>query len=149
MEKQKSKHEVYVVRDEHGVCLYVGSGLYGRHRHCSSGHSHVYELNKMHFENTPIIVEVVKTGLTKEKSLKEEQGLVNRLKPKFNKQTVIKEVDDVDFNDVKAVEKYLKRNTIDKHLSKLILLYTQETEIAKMVLNKMSKYRDRKKKDDR
>lgn len=41
-------YEVYVCKLNDEV-LYVGQGKLGRHNHCKSGCSHVYELNKLHF----------------------------------------------------------------------------------------------------
>ena len=37
-------YEVYACK-YNGEYVYIGSGKHGRHRHCTSGRSHVYELN--------------------------------------------------------------------------------------------------------
>ena len=42
-------YEVYMCKLNDEV-LYVGQGASGRHKHCNSGSSHVYELNKLHFQ---------------------------------------------------------------------------------------------------
>ena len=77
--------EVYVAKDILGNILYVGSGKNGRHLHCTSGKSHVLELNKMYFMGEEIVVEVVNTCKTKSESLRKEQTLIQELNPKFNK----------------------------------------------------------------
>ena len=49
------KHfEVYLCKLD-GKILYIGSGVQGRHKHCNSGCSHVYSLNKLYrdWETTP------------------------------------------------------------------------------------------------
>ena len=49
-------YEVYICKVD-GEIVYIGSGKHGRHKHCTSGCSHVYELNKMHFlANDTIVV---------------------------------------------------------------------------------------------
>jgi len=40
--------EVYLCYLEDEI-VYVGSGKLNRHKHCNSGISHVYELNRLHF----------------------------------------------------------------------------------------------------
>ena len=44
----KGTHEVYVCK-HNGVIVYIGKGTKGRHKHCISGCSHVFELNKIYF----------------------------------------------------------------------------------------------------
>ena len=53
-------YEVYVCRVD-GEIVYIGSGRHGRHKHCDSGCSHVYELNKIHFLADDAIT-VIATG---------------------------------------------------------------------------------------
>lgn len=76
--------EVYVARDESGVALYVGQGRVGRSSHCNSGTSHVYELNKMHFNGEPILVETVLSGISREDAKQEEIKLIKDLEPRYN-----------------------------------------------------------------
>ena len=40
-------YEVYVCRYD-GEIVYIGQGLKGRHKHCSSGISHVYGLTRLY-----------------------------------------------------------------------------------------------------
>lgn len=68
-----------------GETVYIGSGALGREKHCASGCSHVYELNKYHFEGVHIEVSVIKKGLTKEESLQIEKELIQKIRPRFNK----------------------------------------------------------------
>lgn len=79
--------EVYIVKNRKGEVLYVGEGKEGRHKHCTSGVSHVYELNKLHFSGAFLSVEVLKRRLTKEESRKQEGVLIESLKPKLNKKS--------------------------------------------------------------
>ncbi len=55
---EKELYEVYVCK-HNDVVLYVGQGKSGRHKHCNSGTSHVYELNKLHFSGVNLNVEIV------------------------------------------------------------------------------------------
>lgn len=50
-------YEVYVCKLGANI-IYVGSGAVGRHKHCNSGRSHVYELNKLHFEGEVFKVDI-------------------------------------------------------------------------------------------
>ena len=52
-------YEVYVCKNGSEV-VYIGEGRFGRHKHCNSGTSHVYELNKLHFDGVVLEVDVVK-----------------------------------------------------------------------------------------
>lgn len=76
-------YEVYVCKQGDKV-IYVGQGKVGRHKHCSNGCSHVYDLNRLHFsgESVEVKVEFVPT---KEEALTKEKFLINMYKPKFNK----------------------------------------------------------------
>lgn len=76
-------YEVYVCTLGEEV-LYVGQGGRGRHKHCSSGCSHVYALNKLHFEGVVVDIRVVSIFDTKEKALEFEKELILAYKPKFN-----------------------------------------------------------------
>ena len=75
-------YEVYVCTLDKDV-LYIGSGRLNRHKHCNSGTSHVYELNKLHFEGKIFDVKL-KFFSTKEESLEEEKRLISQHLPRFN-----------------------------------------------------------------
>lgn len=75
-------YEVYICTLDKDV-LYIGSGRINRHKHCNSGTSHVYGLNKLHFEGNIFDVNL-KFFLTKEESLEEEKRLINQHLPRFN-----------------------------------------------------------------
>ena len=77
-------YEVYVCKLDDEI-LYVGQGKSGRHRHCNSGISHVYDLNTLHFNGIKTEVDVVYTSLSKLDVEKMEMRLIKELQPKFNK----------------------------------------------------------------
>ena len=83
MKRDKEKFELYCCYDK-GKLLYVGSGALYRHKHCNSGTSHVYELNKLHFQGVIFDVKV-KYFETREDALEEEQKLIREHLPKLNK----------------------------------------------------------------
>lgn len=77
-------HEVYLAilgEDK----LYIGSGRIGRHKHCTSGISHCYELNRLHFEGANVCVKILASNLSKEDSYELEKKLVLEYKPLYNK----------------------------------------------------------------
>lgn len=78
--------EVYVCYFDNSV-IYVGSGNHGRHKHCISGCSHVYELNKIHFSKDcdRVTVKVIATSLDKTESLNLEKDLILQYRPRLNK----------------------------------------------------------------
>lgn len=41
-----------------GEVVYIGQGARGRHRHCNSGTSHVYELNEIYFTEGKDVLDV-------------------------------------------------------------------------------------------
>lgn len=82
---------MYKAVAEDGTLLYVGSGVLGRHKHCNSGTSNVYNLNKMHFAGEKIITSVVKLFDTKEESLTYEHEYILSHKPLFNIKLTIKD----------------------------------------------------------
>lgn len=63
--------------------VYIGSGALNRHKHCNSGTSHVYELNKLHFQGVIFDVKVQKFK-TKKAALDNEIKLIKKHLPKFN-----------------------------------------------------------------
>lgn len=81
----KSKiYEVYICKHE-DVVVYVGSGKMGRHKHCVSGVSHCYGLNKLHFtESEKVHVDVIALFQDKKESLDYEKSLIMLHKPIFN-----------------------------------------------------------------
>ena len=83
MSRKKKIYEVYVCKHD-GVVVYVGQGYYNRHKHCNSGTSHVYELNKLHFQGVVFDVEVTILD-NKDVAVKKEKELIKKYLPKFNK----------------------------------------------------------------
>lgn len=77
-------YEVYICKKD-GHIIYIGEGLAGRHEHCTSGVSHVYELNRLHFIGDVVDVSVVLSGLDKETALQKESSLIKELRPTLNK----------------------------------------------------------------
>lgn len=77
-------YEVYVCRVD-GEIVYIGCGKAGRHQHCTSGCSHVYGLNELHFKGVEVEVEVEKVFLTKEESLEYEVDAIKLHRPKLNR----------------------------------------------------------------
>lgn len=78
-------YEVYMCKVD-GEIVYVGQGQVGRSRHCVSGISHVYGLNKLHFSEMrdSVEVDVVKFFLSKDDALKLELDLIKKHLPRFN-----------------------------------------------------------------
>lgn len=77
------KYEVYFCKLG-GEIVYIGSGQKGRHRHCNSGTSHVYDLNKGHFRGVVFDIEV-KLVDSKQEALDLEVRYIRKYKPKYNK----------------------------------------------------------------
>lgn len=84
MSKKINNYLVYAVTLG-GEILYVGSGIKGREKHTTSGTSHVYELNKLHFEGADLIIKILAQDLTKEESLKKEKETILLKRPSLNK----------------------------------------------------------------
>jgi len=84
MSRDLKNYIVYVVRFENEI-VYIGSGIKDRYNHCTSGTSHVYELNRLHFEGKIVDVQVLKRNLTKQESMVIEKELILYHRPKFNK----------------------------------------------------------------
>lgn len=76
-------YEVYVCKNGSEV-VYIGEGRFGRHKHCNSGTSHVYELNKLHFDGVVLEVDVVKVFETKVEAESLEKMLINKHQPIYN-----------------------------------------------------------------
>lgn len=75
--------EIYIARLNKNV-VYIGSGVNGRHKHVNSGTSHVYELNKLHFQGVIFDIELLGTNYSKEESLNIEKELIEKYQPKYN-----------------------------------------------------------------
>jgi hypothetical protein len=74
---------VYVVKDGTNV-LYVGHGKGDRHLHPTSGCSHVYRLNALHFQGVDVVVDIIKGDLTKEEARALELYTIKQLNPSYN-----------------------------------------------------------------
>ena len=99
----KESYEVYICYLGSEI-VYVGSGRIGRHEHCNSGTSHVYELNKLHFEGVVFDVKV-RYVKTKETSLEQEVELINRHLPTFNFRHTPKALSKIDsMNDYRLLK---------------------------------------------
>lgn len=79
----KDLYEVYVCKHDDEI-VYIGQGKLGRHQHCTNGCSHVYALNKLHFEGCNITVKVISVFETREESLAYEKSLIISHQPKYN-----------------------------------------------------------------
>lgn len=85
-----SEHYVYVAYGIDGDVLYVGKGIGDRYKHCDSGISSNYLLNRHHFNssyNGGMIVDIVKTFDNDTDALIYEKELIFKLDPLYNKQT--------------------------------------------------------------
>lgn len=85
-----SKHYVYVAYGINGDVLYVGKGVGDRYKHCDSGISSNYLLNKHHFNSTyngGMTVDIVKTFDNDTDALIYEKELIFKLDPLYNKQS--------------------------------------------------------------
>lgn len=75
---ENKNNVVYIVRNEDGIVKYIGEGKETRPSHVNSGISHVYELNKAHFEGKRLNVEIYNQNLTKSEALAIERLLLNK-----------------------------------------------------------------------
>ena len=85
-----SKHYVYVAYGKDGDVLYVGKGIGDRYKHCDSGISSNYLLNRHHFNssyNGGMVVDIVKTFDNDIDALIYEKELIFKLDPLYNKHT--------------------------------------------------------------
>lgn len=83
---QSKVYELYHCKYK-GEVVYVGQGARGRHRHCNSGVSHVFELNKIYFTDgaEALSVEVLMQDKNKDVVVKAEEEYILARKPRFNK----------------------------------------------------------------
>lgn len=79
-------YELYLCTYKKEV-VYVGQGVRGRHKHCNSGISHVFELNEIYFLEgaNALEVEVVKQDTCKATISRMEVEYILSKKPRFNK----------------------------------------------------------------
>ena len=64
--------------------IYIGQGKVGRSKHCLSGCSHVYELNKLHFNGVAASIDIVLLSSNRERVIEYEKELILKYKPKLN-----------------------------------------------------------------
>ena len=105
-------YEVYQCKYK-GEVVYIGQGVRGRHRHCNSGCSHVYELNKIHFLEGS---ECLETTIIQEFSSKVEADnaefyAIQRERPVLNKRLNGDNDTSVKVNESKT----LKKDLLNKH----------------------------------
>lgn len=85
MSQQKGiRYIVYHCYSEDGELLYVGAGKEGRESHVTSGVSHNYDLNRLHFSDSVLDVKIVKIFNDKKDAFDCETDMIKTLKPKFN-----------------------------------------------------------------
>lgn len=78
-------YEVYICKYDSEI-VYIGQGARGRHKHCTSGCSHVFELNRLYFLGDTTLFEVVVRTVSSSDIAKElEKELIQKHKPRFNK----------------------------------------------------------------
>lgn len=77
-------HIIYYATYNNNI-VYIGCGLPNRHKHCTSGTSHIYDLNRLHFlEPNSIQVHILKGFTSQEEALEEEKKLILEFKPVYN-----------------------------------------------------------------
>ena len=79
-------HELYHCKYK-GEIIYIGHGARGRHRHCDSGCSHVYKLNKIHFSEGKgsLYTEVIEEFNDKDSAKAKELLEIQKYRPSLNK----------------------------------------------------------------
>lgn len=85
--KQAVNYIVYIAHDG-STPVYVGEGFEQRHKHVNSGCSHVYQLNKDHFDGVVYEIEIIKLS-SKQEAEELESIFIEMLKPKYNKRLPI------------------------------------------------------------
>lgn len=87
---KEGKHYVYIAYGADGSVLYIGKGIGDRYKHCDSGISSNYLLNKHHFNsnyNGGMTVNIIKTFDSAKDALIYEKELIFQLCPLYNKKT--------------------------------------------------------------
>ena len=121
-------YEVYMCK-VNGEIVYIGQGKVGRSRHCVSGISHVYGLNKLHFSEMrdSVEVDIIKFFLSKDDALKLELDLIKKHLPRFN--TVHKpsahENDSKNFNHYRKIMLNTPENMTKIHVDLYNKLYKE------------------------
>lgn len=102
-------YEVYMCKVD-DVIVYIGKGTKGRHKHCISGCSHVFELNKIFFTEgvDSLEVVVVKELSSNQEAMELEKYLIGLYQPKFNKVFTNKNTRGIYALDGKTVRTKLK-----------------------------------------
>ncbi len=77
-------HYVYAASYNDEI-VYIGKGYEARYKHCTSGTSHVYELNELHFNGDTVEVEIIKDDMLAHEAFEYERELILEKMPKFNK----------------------------------------------------------------
>lgn len=80
---QPIEYYVYAVEIE-SVFIYIGKGYKARWEHTVSGVSHVYELNRLHFNEQPLTVVCLAENLTSRQAHWFEQKCIIKYSPAFN-----------------------------------------------------------------
>jgi hypothetical protein len=80
----KDMFVVYLVKSGERV-VYIGEGTFERFLHATSGCSHVYGLNYLHFANAEVETTIVSLHKTKEAAVKEEEDLIKLHQPILNR----------------------------------------------------------------
>ena len=144
-----SKHfEVYICKLD-GNIIYIGSGANGRHKHCNSGCSHVYDLNKLHFEGKVFDIQVKKFN-DKQDSINHEKDLILKHKPRFNSVYLS------DVRNKKGVEsmklkrmfrqellRYFTKDDVIESYSKAFLEFLHHHNTAEFVKNGVMEFHER------
>ena len=83
-------YEVYICKYD-GEIVYIGQGLKGRYKHCTSGTSHVYELNEIVFcKNKELLnVEIIFESCDQGKVKQLEKELILKHRPIYNKDYIV------------------------------------------------------------
>lgn len=110
--KNNNKDKLYVVYkvSHNNLIYYIGHGAYGRQKHVNSGCSHVYELNRMHFNGVVFSIDIEKFN-TKQDASAREEFLIRALKPPLNKVFT----DSSKINKMKSLS-LLKKFVLDKSM---------------------------------
>ena len=69
------------------IIIYIGCGLPTRYKHTTSGVSHVYDLNRLHFTDPSNVQTTILRGcISEEEALEVEKELILKFKPSYNSQ---------------------------------------------------------------
>ena len=95
-----------------GEVVYIGQGKKGRHKHCNSGCSHVYELNKIHFSEGDEVLQtkILKVSKDKKQIELDEKELIKCYNPRFN---TIHTLDSVEKMNLMHRSKIVKKSLLE------------------------------------